>query len=255
MRLFTAQGLRGGAIAIVVVAIIIGIRALFPGTFVAALSPLWRAGDTVAASVGTAGSFFGNAATLAHERDQLLAERAALSVENEALRTKVADLTKLLGSRTEVEHGVIAGVLARPPVSPYDVLVVDRGTEQGVIQGALVFGAGGIPLGTVAAATANASRVLLYSAPGKETGAWIGAQKLPVTLVGQGSGAFHAKVPRDAQVVAGDEVYVPGPGALPIGTVIEVESNPAATELWVSIRPMSNPFSTTWVTISRHTSL
>lgn len=252
VRLLNPASVRGGAIVLFVIVVLVVVRVAFPNIFVALFTPLWKTGDVAAASVGGVGTFFSDKHKLAYERDSLQKENAALVAENSALQTRVGDLTKLLGARTEATPGVLAGVLARPPVSPYDVLVVDRGTKDGVSTGALVYGAGGVPLGTVAAATQNSSRVLLYSSPGKETAAWVGEAKIPLTIVGEGSGAFYSMASRDAGISAGMPVYVAGPGALPVGEVSMVETNPAATEVRVHIRPVTNPFSITWVTISHH---
>ncbi len=238
-----------------IVVIITVARVVFPNAFVSAFTPLWKSGDAAAASVGAVGTFFTDKQMLAQKVESLQQETGALMNENSALKARLEDLTRLVGTRTEPAPGVLAGVLARPPVSPYDVLVVDRGTRHGVNSGAFVYGAGGVPLGTIAAATENSSRVLLYSSPGKETAGWIGEAKIAVSIKGQGSGAFYAEVPRETGVVVGDQVYVAGPGALPVGAVISIDANPAATEVRVRIRPVVNPFSITWVTVSSHAGL
>lgn len=225
-------------------------RIAFPDTFASLLSPLWRTGEGATTGVGKVEAFFADKVTLTTERNRLQSENEGLANESRILRARLQDLTVLLGARTESGTDILAGVLARPPISPYDVLVVDQGTEHGVVAGALVFGNGGVPLGTVAATTYRASRVLLYSAPGRETSAWIGSTRIPVMLVGEGSGAFRTRAPREASVLVGDEIYVAGPGALPIGIVREVVTDPSATQARVHIRPVVNPFSIPWVTIS-----
>ncbi len=255
VRYTSPAGLRVGAIAIAVLLVVWGLRAVFPDAFTALLTPLWRTGSAVSAGVGNAGTFFDSKDTLVRERAKLQQENEGLRAQNEALLARTQDLTKLLGTRTEALPGVLAGVLARPPVSPYDVLVIDRGTDEGVATGAHVYGNGGTPLGTVGVASEHSSRVLLYSAPGRESSAWVGQARVPVTLLGQGSGAFSAQVPRDAVVLVGDEVYIEGPGALPVGRIIEVISDPSAPKSTLRIKPITNIFSTTWVTVSTSAAL
>lgn len=250
VRYASPQGLRAGAIAVAVLVILGGLRLVFPDAFSALLTPLWRAGNAVSASVAGTGTFFTSKDTLTREQTRLQAENDALKAQNAVLVARTHDLAKLLGTRTEVNASILAGVLARPPVSPYDVLVIDRGTGEGVASGAHVFGNGGTPLGTVGVASEHSSRVLLYSAPGRETTAWVGEARVPVTLMGQGSGAFTARVARDAVVVVGDQVYVEGPGALPVGSITEVQSDPSAPKSTLRIRPVTNIFSVTWVTVS-----
>jgi cell shape-determining protein MreC len=255
VRILNPESLRGGAVVIGVVLVLIVLRVAFPDTLASLLAPLWRVGEQATASVGSVETFFTSKEILARERDQLANENKGLQNENRILVARAQDLTALLGTRTEADDDILASVLARPPISPYDVLVIDRGTEHSVRSGALVFGNGGVPLGTIAATTERTARVLLYSAPGRETSAWVGTTRIPITLKGEGSGAFSALIPRDAAVLTGDEIYVSGSGALPVGVVSWVRIDPSATKAVVHIHPLVNPFSITWVTISSHESL
>lgn len=251
VRVLTPGNLRSVVIALVVIVAVVIIRFVFPGTLTHLAAPIWKAGEQTTASVGTVGNFFTDKAHLANEVDRLRTENEGLANNNALLSAQVADLTRLLGTRSSAEAGIVAGVLARPPVSPYDVLIVDAGELEGVKSGAQVFGNGGIPVGTVASMSPHNARVLLYSAPGRETAAWIGEKRTAVTLVGQGSGAFTTTVAREAGVVSGDGIYAAGPGSLPIATVLSVENDPSAPTARVRVTPITNPFSITWVSISR----
>jgi cell shape-determining protein MreC len=231
------------------------VRLVLPDAFTMFASPLWRTGAQGAASLGVADGFLIRTQDALRERDTLRAENQKLQEENTILVARSQDLQRVLGSRTSPAPGVVAGVLARPPVSPYDVLVLDQGSEDRVLVGAMVYGAGGTPLGTIASTGAHSSRALFYSAPGRETLAWVGSMRTPLTLAGQGSGAFYALISREAKVSVGDEVYVSGPGALPVGTVSSIDTDPAASKVKIHIRPLTNPFSITWVTISRTSEL
>lgn len=243
-RLYAA-GVTGGLLLIILAA-----RVFVPGLLTSMLAPLWGAGASATAGVASAGSVFGSKATLMRERDRAIAERDALANQNAALQAQVRDVTRLVGDRTEPAGRILAGVLARPPVSPYDVLVVDQGADQGAKVGALAYAAGGVPVGTVASVTGSSARVLLFSSPGRETAAWAGTRNVAITLKGQGSGAFAARVPREAGLVAGDTVSLAGGGALPVGTIVHVADDPSSPESLVSIRPFVNPFSLSWVELS-----
>ena len=234
----------------VLVLMVATLRFLLPDALIATAKPLWATGNLLSAGVGNAGSFFTDKVALTDERDRLLAENAASYAKTVQLEAKVADLERLLGDRTEAADGILAGVLARPPVSPYDVLVVDAGTEAGVSAGSRAQGPGGMPIGTVEGVTRDSSRIQLYSTPAKETESWIGEARIPVTLVGEGSGAMSAIVAREAGIAIGDLVYMAGPGALPVGSVTAVGNDPSSPRSRVDIRPLLNPFSVTWVTIT-----
>lgn len=238
------------ALALFVLVFIFAIlRFVFPGVLVSIASPLWSAGSSFSSGVGNVGSFFSDKATLTSERDRLLAENAAYYAKNVVLNARVKDLERLLGDRTDPVGGILAGVLSRPPVSPYDVLIVDVGSNARVSVGSRADGPGGMPLGSVESVTKNSARILLYSTPGKETESWIGETRIPVTLVGEGSGAMSAVVAREAGIAVGDLVYASGPGALPVGSVTAVGNDPSSPRSRVDIRPLLNPFSVTWVTI------
>lgn len=235
--------------AIAVVIMFAGLRFLVPGALVALGTPFWTMGNTLTASVGQGGSFFTSKASLQEKVKRLESENAALLVKSATAEARARDLERLLGDRTEAVGGVVAGVLSRPPVSPYDVIVVDQGSRDGVSEGSRVEGPGGTPIGTIESVMNGSSRVLLYSAPGKETESWIGEARIPVTLVGEGAGAMSAIVARESGITVGDLVYVSGPGARAIGSVIKVGNDPSSPRTRIDIRPLANPFSFTWVTV------
>lgn len=238
-------------VLIMLVGIGLIVRVFVPGALVALATPFWTTGTVLSAGVGNTGAFFGDKAMLIEERDALRLENAALKAASASSEARIRDLEQLLGDRTDAEAGVLAGVLARPPVSPYDMLIIDRGTNQGIQEGDRVFGPGGMPMGVIESVSRDSARALLYSTPGKETESWIGEARIPVTLMGEGSGALSAIVAREAGIVEGDLVYAPGPGARAVGTVIAVDNNPSSPRSRVDIRPLQNPFSLTWVTVTR----
>lgn len=240
--------------ATVLIAVLLILRIVFPGAVTALATPFWKLGSALTSVVGSGTSVFGDKAKLMQENEALKREQAALIAQLATVTARARDVERLVGVRTEPAHGILAGVIARPPLSPYDVLIVDAGSDAGVTNGALVLGPAGTPLGTVIRASKDSSRIALFSESGRETAGWIGEAKLPIGLVGTGSGTFLAVVARDAGVVVGDAVYLPGPGAQSVGTVVEVTNDPSLPRSSIRIRPTINPFSVTWVEI-RATSL
>jgi hypothetical protein len=75
---------------------------------------------------------------------------------------------------------------------------------------------------------------------------------MPIALEGAGAGAFRATVPREAGLAAGEMVYLPGPGAIPVGTVVRVDADPSSPRATIHIRPHTSPFSITWVEIGNN---
>lgn len=229
---------------------LLALRLAAPDAFLSLLAPAFAAGERASAWIGTVGKAAGvGARSLAAENEKLAAENAALALQNQALKEEVSDLAALIGTSTPRGRGIVAGVAARPPTAPYGTLVLAGGTDAGIAPGMEVFGAGGAPLGRVKAASARSSRVLLFSAPGVTTDAWAGDARIPLTLTGAGAGVFTASVPQGAGIALGDLVYVPGPGAVPLGRVAHVASTPSDPVAALSIASLINPFSITWVAL------
>lgn len=146
------------------------------------------------------------AATKAHVEDTAL-----LRAENESLK-------RMLGRET-VSPRVLAAVIARPPFSPYDTLMLDVGSAEGVFEGALVSAGGGVVIGRTSQVEEHTARAVLFSAPGEVHQALVmlsakGGSVVPVSLSGQGSGSFKAEVPSGTVVSVGDSVVLPSIGSL-----------------------------------------
>lgn len=223
-------------IGVFVVGALLLTRVVFPGFFFSITAPLFAFGNAIAHSGKT-------------EEDARLHADAALMNENIQLRERINDLTRLLGTSALERRGVVAGVIARPPLAPYDTLLIGAGTQHAVSPGMLVSGEGGVPLGTVETTTHAHAQVSLFSTAGRSTEGWVGDERFPVTLIGEGGGAFIAEVPRDAPILVGDLVYVPGPGPRSAGRVERVDADPSSSSATLRIAPLVNIFSVSLVLV------
>ena len=249
--LLSPSGFSGGAIALAVVAFLVLVRLMVPDLFLSATMPLVQVGNALGAEFHRVSVSFDDTATLALSQEKLSAENQALAIENRTLASQVASLTALLGDThaQSATPGIVAAVAARPPVSPYDTLVVATGSKGGVSTGMEAFGNGGVPIGVVSLVTDSFARVTLFTAPREQLTAWVGASHVPLTLAGAGAGAFSATAPRAAGIQVGDTVYAPGPGALPIGVVKSIGGDPAAPTVVVHVAPAVNPFTVSEVVL------
>jgi cell shape-determining protein MreC len=234
-----------GAIALSAAIVCLLVRLLSPNFFWYALSPAFGASDTFAQAGHTLFGSFGNVASLTTRNEKLASDNAALANENETLRQKLEGVSGLVVEA----KGVVAGVVARPPESPYDTLVLAAGSADGVALGMEVFGAGNVPLGTISSVSANFSRVMLFSAPGVSVLGWVGPKHAPVIVRGEGAGAVSASVPRAAEITVDDVVSLPGPGGFAFGTVVRVDSDPSSPSVTLRIVPSVSIFSVGWVTV------
>lgn len=136
----------------------------------------------------------------------MLADRNVLYQENIQLKNR-------LGRDGSVQT-ILAGVLMRPPSIPYDTLVIDAGSQQGITENDLVSAGGTVLIGRVAQVYPTTARVVLFSAPGQTYNALLsvqnGASHIPVEVEGQGAGSLTAQVPAKIAVAVGDPVVFPG---------------------------------------------
>ncbi len=220
----------GGALVIAVLIflalILLVLRALAPGALVVLASPFVYAGGALSSLV----AFPGDDARLS----ALSAENAVLRSENAVLRAGIVPA-----------EGTSVHVLSRPPMTPYDVLLLDAGTDDGIYDGMRVY-AGGVPLGRIESAGRTSAKAALFSASGVETEAWAGEKRVPLTLVGAGAGAFRADAPREAGILEGDTVYI---GSVPAGIVAKIETHPSAPRAVIAVRPLANLFTLTEVDV------
>ncbi|OGG92793.1 hypothetical protein A2609_03300 [Candidatus Kaiserbacteria bacterium RIFOXYD1_FULL_47_14] len=239
---------------------VLSIRLFVPNFFWYAFTPVFKSANVLAARSHSFLQQFSDTAILALRNEQLTNENIALASENQALIQKMASIEKFicghLVSTSDVDtkcpqslKGILAGVVARPPESPYDILVLAAGTRSGVAVGMEVFGAGGVPIGIISSTTTDFSRATLFSSSGIDTLGWVGRNSIPLTISGAGAGTMNAVVARSAGIVAGDMVFVPGPGMLPIGVVSRVDSDISSPSVTLRIQPAINLFSLSWVLI------
>jgi cell shape-determining protein MreC len=233
-----------GGMVVGVALLALAIRLILPNVFWTMTSPLFTVSDALG---GVSRSFFGSfgdAASLTLRVDKLTSENTALQDENTTLKSRL-ETYGALGDRP----GIIAGVVARPPQSAYDTLVIAAGTREGVMVGMEAFAQGDVPLGVVDTAWDNFARITLFSAPQRETAGWVGPRSTAITINGLGGGVLRASVAGAANIVVGDVVYVPGPGALPLGRVGDIETNPSSSSVVLRIVSAVNLFNVTWVTL------
>ncbi len=238
--LFASIGSTTGAVTVVALLLIAGVRFAAPDLFFTMLAPVMRAGNAVNVKTQDFFVLFKGARALTSEVQALREENAALSRENARLAEALWQVDAFAQ-----EPGILAGVVARPPQSPYDTLLIGAGSSSGVALGMEAFVSDGTPIGIVTDVSSSYARVTLFSSSGARMLGWVGQSRVPVTLSGAGGGAFTAELPKATLVTPGDAVYVPGPGALRVGTLARLESDPSSPSVTLYITPLVNPFAIT----------
>ncbi|MBX4209207.1 hypothetical protein KW799_00705 [Candidatus Parcubacteria bacterium] len=207
---------RGAAIAaIVALALVFSVNYFFPRAFPSLLYPVsslfWKSESGIVGWFVYMGKIAQSKYSLVKEnrrlsdeiaaRDRSILALDALQSENESLKTALG--------RTGKENHVLGVILSRPPVAPYDTLVVDAGTGDGVKAGDKVYAEGDVLIGDVTEAFGGQSKISLFSTPGRITSVLVGTSTIAAEATGRGGGNFIVKLPAKISVVKGAVITVP----------------------------------------------
>ena len=238
--------------------VIVGILALALGGF---LTPLGSAISTPFVSIQqwltiryqTFQDFF-NAPTdlvrLRQRNAELEAEVANLQTEVIALQQQVTEV-ELLSALLDFARGqreneyLAATVVFRDPRPFQRYVVIDVGTDDGILSGMPVVGPAGL-IGRVDAVTANAARVQLITDPASSVNVRIQPSDATAVLVGSLTGDLSLDlVPVDANIGAGDLVLTSGLGGnyppnILIGQVASVRGEATALFQQAAIQPAAD---------------
>jgi cell shape-determining protein MreC len=198
---------------------------IFPAFWNSIASPFWRAEFSV-----TNGSL-SSPESLLRENEYLKQELAAdLARMNnlEYIEFENAELRALMGNASSTTTYTLAAVLMRPPLSPYDELIIDGGHDRGFSASSTAYASGNIPIGRVTEVFGQTSRVVLYSSPGQKRDVLIGPNHLPTTAIGRGGGQYEAEIPKGLNVAPGDFVILATQDTRPLGEVASVNNETAA---------------------------
>ena len=224
----------------------------FPGLFSSIARPFWRAEFSI-----DSGS---------------LKSPAALLSENESLRRQLTDATvrlatyqdlqnqndelKTLMGRASSTPRVLAAILVRPPLAPYDEFIIDAGGDKHFSTTSIAYAPGNVPIGRVVEVLGQTSTVSLFSSPGLRYDVLVGSTHIPATAVGQGGGQYSAQLPQAAKVSEGDMVIAAGAAAsvsasaAPLGIVTAVLRDPSAPFETVLFAPPINIYQLRWVLVA-----
>lgn len=210
-------------VALFVSLVFLGFFLLLGGTIASLSSGVVETADGAKSALRGVAS---NKQDLIEENQVLKNELARQSVDRQiqsSLIQRNNELLTELGRGGEVRK-VLAGVVKKPPFSPYDIYTVDAGTENGVAVGNLALFSDYVTLGQVSRVNTTGAKITLFSAPGKETEMIIGGQVF--TVRGQGGGSLEVRVPRDFDVEIGDVVTLPSYRLYAVGSIAGIDFRP-----------------------------
>jgi len=175
---------------------------------------------------------------------------ASLESENLYLKARVGELegkVEFASSFDLKEDPIVSKIISRPPRTPYDIFIVDRGTSHGVQNGMKAFYGPGVYMGVVEEVSRHSARIKAISSSNSIFDVVIG-KKLETIMEGRGGGNFIAKVPKGVSLNIGDNVRFADSGYI-VGQISEIESNPQETFETVLVAVPVNIYETRWVSI------
>ncbi len=218
-------------IGAVTLLLVLFVPRLLAGVASIVMTPVQATKTWLAESTSDAPSYIRDRATLVDEisvlKQELLTQQSTensvtlLSQENVTLR-------ELLGN-TEEER-ILAGIIGRPNQLPYDVLVIDRGSIDGVVEGAPVFAGKNSAIGVVLKVFSNSSVVELITTPGFVSSVYIVGPDIYTNAEGIGGGQLRVGVPQGIEMNVGDVVILPSIESGMYGAINYVESVPSRPE-------------------------
>ncbi|MDD5068540.1 MAG: rod shape-determining protein MreC [Candidatus Pacebacteria bacterium] len=195
---------------------------------------------------------------LIEENNSLRSELARLDGVEAQLKLKEDENQSLQDALQMVPEGkalALASIILKPPRFPYDTLLVGGGANQKFEVGNLVYAGENILVGRVGEVYSRTSKIKLFSSSGEKTEAFVGPKAIPVELLGLGGGNFEAKIPRGADVLEDDSVYISGKNHDLIGVLGAI--TPAATDSFIKgmVRVPVNLFELQYVSVEKNSSL
>jgi len=170
--------------------------------------PLWRLDTRISLIGKDLYYYFTSRNTLEGYVTGLKNEVQNLQSANAELQVLKDENTKLKNqmSRSESASRILATILVKPNRTPYDTIIVDAGSIEGVVAGSKVYANGNTLIGTVADVSNHTAHITLFSTPGQETDGVVVGSDITVTLTGRGGGAFEIDVPREVVLPVGNVV-------------------------------------------------
>lgn len=221
------------------------------GIIISAASPLWKVENRITKSFVAGAEIWRSRQFLASENIRLKERIFSLELELSARPYASGEedvLLALLGRRTE-SRGIAATVLVRPPKTPYDIIIIDAGTNDGVVSDSEVALAEGPVLGTVSEVFRSSSKVKLFSSAGEKTSAVLERSGLVIILEGAGGGNFRVAVPRETPVEIGDRILSADISSRLLAVVGEIKIEPTDSFKQILARGPANLFNIRFVMI------
>ena len=177
-----------------------------------------------------------NGVTLSLSRGfRFLEPKSVLISENETLKKKINELEAqnigydILVSENDILSSISSGsqfittfAISFPPRMPYDTILLDKGGNAGVREGAIVYLGERVMVGKIESISSSSSKMRLLSSSGIKTESIIMRTGAPVELLGLGGFNFRLELTKGFDVEVGDLIVLPSLPQVAIAEVVFV---------------------------------
>lgn len=215
--------------------------------------PFWRGGKAVSVFSEEISFFFKSNKSLAEENRMLRERNSELertTLLERGLIRENKELKALLG-RDSAQNFILAAVLARPALSPYDTFIIDVGRDHRISTGDRAFIDDTFAIGEVTKVFQKTAQVKLFSSPGEKINVTLGPSNLLVVAEGRGGGNFEVILPRGIEVGEGDTLAIPDINMQVLGVVEKISITPVSPFQIVYFKSPFNMAAVKWVQIIR----
>ena len=169
------------------------------------------------------------------ELEQALAENKRNDLTLRTLQAENSELRSLL--RATSAERIAATVVGRPPNMPYDLLQIDRGRSDGVVESAPVYLGYRQLIGVIAHTASDHSFVELVTSPGFETTVYIYGPDIFTRAEGYGGGVLRVRVPQGIALTEGNIVIAPALDSGIYGSISHIKTSPTQPEQYGFVVP------------------
>jgi cell shape-determining protein MreC len=214
-------------------------------------TPVWKSGQYVANTASYAFRFLEPKQSILDENDGLR-QRVAELERKEFSYISIANENQKLKNITEVglANKMIVRVLAKPPVTPFDTLTVEKGGDS-LSLGDPVLSQEGYLIGEVSGIVSGDATVKMFSNPGTELPAYLDRNGIEVILVGDGGGNFSIELPKNVDIKDNDLIVSRVADKLiPIALIVSTEIKDGDPLAYFKAHSLVNIFELTHVVIN-----
>jgi cell shape-determining protein MreC len=227
----------GKKIALLTSAVIVCVILYFvvPRMLMGIVSVIWYPFDSVRIWVAESGSslpqYLRDRSTLLAELEELkmrLATEQGTDNTIKKLQVENSELRKLAGAVPDAR--VLARVIGRPGTLPYDMVMLDRGSEHGITLYAPVFLGADQVIGFVSKVQNRTALVTLVTTAGFTSSAYVIGPNIYTFAEGMGGGILRVRVPQGIMLRTNDMVLLPAIDSGIYGVISHIETSATQPE-------------------------